>query len=254
MLMDQTTENNSGGGGAAPATSTTIPATQTEGISDSASLDQMYKTPVEEKVEPEKQPTQEGKPDEVSASGYGKPVEEAKLPVDAKVTPEVVVPPADAEPKVEFNSEGLNDDGKKVVEAFAKTHKLTKEVTQAFADQLKLQVKSIADIQTAQAQAAADNKKAVQAGWEDELKNDKDFGGENFKANIKRVDTVLEKLFPHTKNLLTTNKSMLPPSIMKDFLTVHKLMLSGESNIVNGQNGSVDSNDTGAFLNSFYKD
>jgi hypothetical protein len=252
LLMNQIAENSGGGGGTSAQVPTTPAIPKAEGGSDSAILNEMYKdAPTKEAAAPEKQPTQEAVPAkaaEPSATGYGQPD-----PTKEAVPPKTEVATPATETKVEFNAEGLNDDGKKIVTEFAKTHALTKEATQAFADQLKTQLKVIGDAQIKRETEAADKEKIMRSQWSTELKTDKDFGGEHFDANLKRVDTLMEKYFPHTKNLLTTTKGMLPPSIMKDLHSVYEVLLGNKSTMANAEAGAKTNMEGAQFLEDYYK-
>lgn len=252
LLMDQATETNGGG---ADGTKTSTPPTQTQETGDTAILQQMYgdaKTPTEEQPKPETTKDEKGKTgyEEVvvpPVSGYEDPTKttETKVedPAKSKETTET---------KVEVNVEGLSEDSAKLVKDFAATHKLSKEAADAFASVLKTQTGLVEQFKSQQAQMVEKARSEQKINWYNELKGDKDFGGENFNTNLKRVDTILEKFLPNTKNLLTSRKSMLPPSIMKDLHGLHKVLL-GSDPMVNGDSPSVQNNDDINFLNNFYK-
>ena len=255
--MNQVSEGDNGGGNGAQ---TPPPAsqTQTEGDSLSATLDEMYKdepTPPPAKVEDK--PTQEATKDEKkpdgetapSLTGYGDEPSQA-ADGDGKTPEKKEEKPAEEGVKVEFDATGLDDSNKTYVENFAKEHKLSKETTQAFANQIKAQNKVIADVADTYMKLQKQAQEATHKAWEDELKNDANFGGANFQRNLKRVDTVLDKLFPNAKIYLQNSKERLHPSAMKDLLSFYDSVLGGDSKIVNPETGAKE----GEFdLDEFYK-
>lgn len=259
--MNQT-DGNSGGGAAAPAAQTPPPQaqTQTQGGSDeTAVLESLYGKPPETKVEV--QPPQEGIKDEkgkVGASGYEEPPagsasgyeEPKKVETPAETKVETPAPAAD---DIKIDETGLSADQVKQVKDFAKSNKLTKEATDAFVKYTKDQSKLIADQKALQVQQIEQAKQQQRADWYNQLKTDKGFGGEVFDANLKRVDTILDKYFPNTKNLLTTRKSVLPPDIMKDLHSLHKVLLGSDTMVNPGNQTSQVVDDDQSFLKNFYK-
>lgn len=248
LKMNQVTENNQGGGN---TSQTPPPATPTKAEGDKLALDTMYKTEPEAAA-PEKQPEQKAVQDEKAApsvTGYGDIPADPPAPTETKPAEKVETP---ADPtKVEFDAKGLSDAGKTLVEEFAKKNALSKEATQAFADHMKIQVEALADLQAKQVADAKEAAIKQRKDWNNELLADKEFGGENYDKSLKKVDTVMERFFPNTKNLLTTNKGILPPSIMKDLHALHKTLLGSSDAMLNPESGATKSGHE--FLDEFYK-
>jgi hypothetical protein len=262
LLMNQTDGTNNGGGATPPAAQTPPPqaTSKAQGSSDETVLESLYGKPPEKT---EVQPPQEGtknkagkagaagyeEPPAGSASGYQEPkkVDPPAAPPETKVE----VPPAAAD-DIKFDETGLSKEAIEQVKNFAKTNKLSKEATDAFAKYTKDQAKSLSEQQALQAQQIEQAKTQQRSDWYNQLKTDKDFGGELFNANLKRVDTILDKFFPNTKNLLTTHKSVLPPDIMKDLHSLHKVLLGSETMVNPGNQSQNTQDDDQSFLKNFY--
>lgn len=250
MLFNQQTDSTGGGGGSSTQTPTDSAQPQSAGKTDAQVLDEMYKTPeaakpaaevpkVETKDTPKVEETK-------SATGYGEPA----VPPKVEEVKPAVVPVVDPT-KVEFNGDGLSEDGKTLVGDFAKKYSLSKEAAQGFADQLKSQLKAMSDIAVASQEKAKADAITQKNNWINELKTDREFGGEQFDTNLKRVDAVLKKLFPHTENLLTTSGATLPPSIMRDLQGLHKTLMSSDPSMFNSESAAKRSSPDD-FLNDFY--
>lgn len=110
--------------------------------------------------------------------------------------------------------EGFDKD---VVKKFATDNKFTKEQVEAYVEFAKADIEAQ---NAANKQAIADQRKA----WNEELKNDAEFGGDNFNKSIDTVEKFLDKHMPNMKKVLTERGSMLPPYIMKDFLKLSKVL------------------------------
>lgn len=261
LLFNEVSDTSGqGGSSAAPATQPASPAptiAQGTPANDTSAIDAMYgQKPQETKVEP----TQEGIPtkatDAAPASGYQapppgdttgyKPPEGDKLPTEETTEP----------PKGEalFDESGLSKDQIIGIKNFVAANKLSKEAAQeyvALAKGFKTQVEAYEKERAAKIQQAAQKQKA---NWFNELKQDKDFGGQNFDANLKKVDVVLDRFFPNTKKELTTNKSMLPPSVMRDLQSLHKALLGTEGTLVTPNTvGAEEGDEFTKHLKNFYK-
>lgn len=191
--------------------------------------------------EPEKQ--QEDA--EVDDLGYAKPAPEAgekgkegdsekKDPAEAEVkdpatgydkAPEKVEDPApdpktdDKKPEPdEFDKVlvGLSED--EIVEAkdFATKHKLSVEQIKAYGDLRKVRIAADEQAQKDAQKNFENEKLKIRASWHKELKEDRDFGGGNFEANVSKAEKVLAEFMPSTKKSLTERKAMLPPYVMRD--------------------------------------
>lgn len=157
---------------------------------------------------------------EKTATGYG--AEE----------PEEVVPPVEEKPKTPEQlteeekikteiTETIKDLGvgwdKEKITKFAIDNKLSK-------DQLAAYVKMAKDDDTASATAEKARVTAQRKEWNKSLKDDPEFGGEHFDKNVDRVEKLLEKNLPNTKKALTDKKGMLPPYLMRDLLSLAKVL------------------------------
>lgn len=135
---------------------------------------------------------------------------------------------------LELDLKGLAEDSVKDIQEFAKTHGLTKEQAQGLVDKRK-----------ADEDAKVSNKEAYKAEevkvfqkWETELKDDPDFGGQNFAQSVHNVNKLIREELPGIKNLLTSSGKRLPPSVMKDLNNVAR-KLYGETELVQGSNSGT---------------
>lgn len=190
-------------------------------------------------------PAEEVKP----LTGYGKDTEEVK-------PPEVVTPPAEEVKPEELTeeqklqkeiSEAVKELGdgfnKEKIAKFALENKLSKTQVEAYVKFAKSEEK---EILKAQEEAT----KAQRKSWGEELMKDPEFGGENFEKNVDRVEKVLKNYMPNTKKILTERGSMLPPYIMRDFLSLDKL-LNPTTPLVSGEPSVPAENDSN-FLDDMY--
>lgn len=240
LKQDQATDLNVGGYGA-PATTTQVPPppaqqqanpapTQAAGDSDADDgLDEFgYEIAKPEQTPPAQAqtPNPQAKKEAVApatepVAGYGKDPVVVPPPAAPETTP--------AEPiKLEYELDGkdLEKADFEKLQKFALDNKLSKEVAQALVNDRKAeqaQYKAeFEKIQNESKQKIAEQK----ASWHKELVDDPKFGGENFLHNLARVDKVLSTLMPGTKKVLTERKSMLPPYVMRDLLTVYNTLYS----------------------------
>lgn len=256
LLMDQATEAN--GGSSAAQTTTTAATTQATGSADDGTkaIDQMYSTTeaaaTKEQSTQQAVPTKEGEaaavsgytePPAGSGTGYVEPKPAEAKPAEAK--------PAEGE--VKFDESGLTPEAVKEVKDFATANKLTKEATEQYAKVIKQQATLINDYKANEQKLVEAAREKQKADWYNGLKADKDFGGDLFQTNLKRVDTILEKFMPETKNMLTSRKAMLPPEVMKDLHRMHQVLLGSETTIVNG-NSAVNAllSDDEKFIKDYY--
>jgi RecA-family ATPase len=198
------------------------PPAQTTEVDDGKDENGYELTPEEKKVdEPKKEETKvEEKPIEKPATGYGEnipePVEEVVPPVEKK--PEEMT---DEEKAVKEFSDVIKDLGegydKDKVKKFAVENKLTKTQLEAYVKMAKEEDKAIVE-------KAEKARISQRKSWNEELKNDPDFGGANFAKNVDRVEKVLENNMPSTKKFLTDKGIMLPPYLMRDLLGIAKAL------------------------------
>lgn len=159
-----------------------------------------------------------------AVSGYGK---EPEVIVDDPP----VIPPVE-QPKVdlgyEIETKDLDPKEALKIKEFAKTHSLTKEAAQAFANMRFSESQAVK-------QAELDNQKRfdkeiaeTKANWHKELKTHPTFGGEKFDHNVLQVEKLLTDHLPETKKVLTERKSMLPPYVMRDLAKFAEHLYSTE--------------------------
>jgi hypothetical protein len=160
---------------------------------------------------------------EEGVTGYEKPAEGSK--------------PAEEAKPLELDLKGLEEEKVADIVEFAKAHNLTKEQAQALVDKRK----GDEDAKVAAVETYKTKELEVFAKWEEELKADPDFGGENFANSVHSVNKLIREELPGLKNLLTTSGKRLPPSLMKDLNSVAR-KLYGETELVQGE--KVNSGDT----------
>lgn len=200
------------------------------------------KSPVEAKPAEEEDPKVEK-----AATGYDdkpeetKPVEESK-PAEEKPPGELTEEEKYAKEIAEVSKNLSDNYDKEKINKFAIEHKLTKA-------QLEAYVKLTKEDEAANIKRQEQLVKQQRNTWKTELKNDPEFGGENFIKNVDRVEKVLEKYLPDTKKVLTERGSMLPPYIMRDFLRLSKV-LNPTTKLVTGESKEVKKE--GNFLDEMY--
>lgn len=199
----------------------------------------------------------EGLPPIPKAVENPKPVEPPKLPEttiktgyeDSKETPKPVETPKPIEPpKEEVDISSVLKDlpqgyDQEAFTKFASENKITKEQAQAYV--------KFAQDEFAQIKKNHEYKQnEIKNQWTNDLKNDQNFGGENFSKNIHAVENLIENHLPNMKKALTERGGMLPPYIMKDLLNLHKL-LNPTTSLINGE-PSIPAKDDDDFLTEMY--
>lgn len=250
-----------GGAGAPNPTTPPNPApTQAQGGIDDGTkaINDLYGTkPVPTKVES----SQEGVPTKTTqgdpATGYVAPPAgdgTGYKPPEGEQRPTEKDAPVPTENEKLFDEAGMTKEQIDAVKNFAAANKLTKEALNEYVTLSKAAKNNVEVFKAEQMKAAQAAQAKQRSEWYNSLKTDKDFGGEHFETNLKRVDTVLEKFFPNTKNMLTKAKGMLPPDVMKDMQSIHKLLLGQEGSLVNpGAQTDAGLNDDEKFLKNYYK-
>ncbi len=263
LLLEEATDTSSqGGSSAAPATqpaSSTTAQPQGGFVNDTSAIDAMY-APKAEAAKPAEQSPQEGIPtkatDAKPASGYEapppgestgyKPAEGDSLPTEEATEP--------TKSESSFDETGLSKDQIIGIKNFIAANKLSKEAAAeyvALAKGFKTQVETYEKERQAKLQEAAVKQKKE---WYNSLKQDPEFGGQNFDANLKKVDIVLDRFMPETKKELTSRNGMLPPVVMKDLQRLHKLLLGSEGTIVTPDTvGAEEGDEFTKHLKNFYK-
>lgn len=260
--------NTSGGTGAAPTQTSTTKAAPEAAGAGTGGIDDMYgedkpaaggQEDVQQQQQVQKpddkgQPTQQAektKEDETdSSTGYENPIDDKPAPAATDKPAEQAAPT-----EVKFDETGLTKDQVTNLKSLAEKHKWNQDSVNEYTALMKASTTTFENykqqVQQQQQQAVLNQRKQ----WQTELSSDPNFGGEQFKANLKRVDTVLTKHFPTIKNMLTTTKGMLPPGAMKDLLKVHDLLHGAGKPMVNptaGQNGDQEENDMMKKIDEFY--
>lgn len=260
MLLDKAADDKGAAGGATPA-SETPPATPAADAKGAAAVEatgdqfdafgyKIIKPPEEirEEEKPTETPAKEEKLEDIKdpATGYG-----VKPPVVPKEDDPPAGDPPPAEPPppkdLEIDTKGLADAEAAKIKDFAKANGLSKDQAQKLADSRKADAKAVVD---AQAKMQKDNEIAVaktKASWHDELKNDKDFGGEagvNFDKSLLKVEKVLKDFLPGTKKQLTEGGITLHPTVMKDLAKLAD-KLYGSEKFEQGSAGQAPDGDAG---------
>lgn len=195
-------------------------------------------------------------PGEAGSLGYDAPPPAPETP-PAPPPPGASTPPA---PAADPNAHQLvemkelaADDQKKFGEYFT-AHKLSKEAQQAFVDMRKAEIAANAKAQADYEQQIKTETAKLKSDWYNELKNDKDFGGSNFDVNTKLVNKFVQEFMPNTKKVLTEKGGMLPPSTMRDFLSVAKRLFETEKVVTGDGSGTSETTtpDNWKFLGDLY--
>jgi hypothetical protein len=166
---------------------------------------------------------------EKSATGYGD-----EPPVVEDLPP--IVPPVPPAAPDEFDKvlEGLDKDDVTKVKEFAKANKMSVEQVKAYGE---LRKKELADAKVYAERLEKEEANQVlkqRAAWHKELVDDPAFGGEKYKANVSKVDKVLEKHMPNFKKQLTERGGVMPPYIMRDMAKLYD-HLYGTEKLVQGE-------------------
>jgi len=204
----------------------------------------MGETKTEEKPEEKKVEEKSEEPEEKvePSTGYDEEPKVDKKP-EEKVEEKSE---GDEEPKLEEQIDEILGDinDKETIKKFALDNNMTKEQVENYIALRKAEDQRLIE-------ENAQRIKETRKGWFNELKNDEEFGGENFDRNIANVEKLLAKFLPNTKKQLTDTKGMLPPYIMRDLLKVHKA-LNPKAELVNGEPKQVEKETTN-FLDDMYQ-
>lgn len=188
------------------------------------------KDPPKDPVDPPKDPPKEEVID--PATGYKKdvskdPVDPPKDPPKDPVVDPVDPPVSEEDLKKQFDAVLGDHPSKDLISKFAIDNKMTKEQVENYATLIKAEDAQVVKNQEAQVKATRD-------GWDKELREDKDFGGENFPKSLDRVEKLMAEFMPNTKKALTDNGGMLPPYFMRDLLSLSQA-LNPTTELVGGQ-------------------
>jgi len=174
---------------------------------------------------------------EEPVTGYGKKPLEAPAEEEKKKDE-----PPPVKDELELNTEGVPKEEIEKVRTFAKQHKVSKEIAQAFLELRKGEIKAQAE---ADAKAAADYEKAKKrqwAEWDKELRADQTFGGDKFEFNLNRVEKVMSEFMVNTKKRLTESKGVLPPYLMRDLAKLADRLYETEK-FVQGESTKPEADD-----------
>lgn len=261
------TQGNDGGSGGGGQSQTQTPATvttpKTEGNSDNAALEEMYKggtqIPAEEQQTQEGIQNQEAKPGD---SGYVEPVGKDSGYGDGAGDKPATDPAKDEKPAQvdatvvdEKLYEGLEKETADAAKEFITANKLNPEAAKAALDFLKKQSGALETYKAGEAQRIQEARTAQKTQWFNELKTDKEFGGENFNKNLSKAEKVINNHMSGFKNILTTTKGMVPPNVMKDLAKMHDVLYGTEPMVSGGVNGGTGTgnSDEAKFIKDFYK-
>lgn len=182
---------------------------------------------------------------EKPSTGYGDepPKEEAEPVVEKTEAEKTEEEKVKGEITEALKELGDNFDKEKITK-FAVENKLSKDQVAAYAKFAKGE----------QAAVEAQVKKQIaaqRASWHKELKEDAEFGGENFRKNVDRAEKVLQKYFPNMKKQLDDKKSVLPPYLMRDLALLSK-QLNPTTKLVTGDAVEKKKESSGFEPDDFY--
>lgn len=210
-----------------------------------------YSQPPEEVLPKVEEVPPEEKKDEIikdKSTGYG---EEPKPGDENKDDPKEPKkdegdPEKDAEKELEefLGNVGDNYDKEKLTQ-FAKENGLNKTQIEAYVNMTN------AEMEEAR-KAQEENIKTQRNKWYIELKEDSKFGGENFDKNVDRVERLLKDFMPETKKHLTERGTMLPPSTMRDLLSI-SLALNPTKEFEQGEQPPEVKSESDNWLSDMYK-
>lgn len=168
---------------------------------------------------------------ETPATGYaGEPPKVEDEPPPPKA------PPAEPPALDDFDKvlDGLGEADKLAFKGMATKTKLTPDQLKELAVMRKQEIKAANDFTDEQTKSRERQVMQQRATWHKELKEDKDFGGENFDKSVAKAEQVLEEFFPLTKKALTEHKTMLPPYYMRDLAKLAEHMFGNKETLVTG--------------------
>jgi hypothetical protein len=265
ILYEEVKTGDTGGGGSNGQTSQVPPTTpdpatvQTQGdtydaygykIEPAAPPEtKPIEVPVENKSASAEIPKQE--PD--VKTGYETPIEVPKE--ETPVTEEKKQdPPVEDKEKIVTDFGILPETDKKSFTEYFDKHNLPKEARDALVEIRKNELATQQKAQTDYNKQVQLETAKLKSNWYNELKADKDFGGAKFDANVKMVNKFVGDFLPSLKKMLTEKDGMMPPSVMKDYLSLAKKLNETEK-LVQGDPGASETKPAGKydFLDGYYK-
>jgi hypothetical protein len=249
ILMNEADDNNGGGSGYESDTKDTSAQSasgDTGSEAEGDSFDELGYPIVQEEGSQTKE-KKESKSDEkkaddkkepaTKATGYGEePPVEDKKPDEQKVDDKKPDEKKPDEESFEIKVEGLEKEELDKLNQFAKQHKVSKEVAQAYAENRARELK--------EAQLAYDKQVSeTKRQWHNELKTDPTFGGEKYGYNVMQAEKVLEDFMPGLKKSLTERGAMLPPYVMKDLANLANTLYANDKFVNGDPSGTKDEKD-----------
>lgn len=265
IVYEEVKTGDTGGGGSngqVPPQSTTVTpdpsTTQTQGDTYDA-----YGYKIEPAKTPEAKPNEvpgENKPNATEVqkqesdvkTGYEAPIE---VPVETPPVETPVVPPVvDDKDKIVTDFGTLSEEDRKSFSEYFEKHKLPKEARDNLVEIRKNELAAQQEVKVNYEKQVQLETAKLKSNWYNELKNDKDFGGTKFDANVKMVNKFVGDFLPSLKKMLTEKDGMMPPSVMKDYLSLAKKLNETEK-LVQGDPGASETKTTGKydFLDGYYK-
>lgn len=193
-------------------------------------------------------------PPDKTGYGIGEPTEKPPAPPASEAKPAVEVPKP-GEFKLEVDMKDLSEADQKSLSSIMEKHKLPKDAQESLVAMKKSELSQAAQQKAEQEKQFQAQIQKTKTDWFNELKNDKDFGGANFDANVKLVNKFVTDFMPNTKKMLTEKGGMLPPSTMRDFHSVAKKLYETESFVQGDGSGASETKQPGKwnFLSDLYQ-
>lgn len=139
------------------------------------------------------------------------------------------------EKPLELDLKGFKEEEVQHIREFAKANGLTKEQAQAMVDNQRADQDDLAKLREDRKAEEA----KIYAKWEQELRDDPDFGGANYGHSVGAVNKFISEHLPSFGKALTAAGKRLPPIAMKEILKVSEKMY-GESTFVEGSKTSTE--------------
>lgn len=188
-------------------------------------------TPPKDGDKPPKNPAEKTEKVEIvdPATGYG----DEPLKVEDDPAPPAAPPAPPAEPPKSDDIDkalvGVDPADMKLVKAEVTKLKLSPEQAKEYAA-LKIEERKNATNFAENQQKENDRARTkLKAAWDNELRTDKDFGGETFGKNVQQGERVLQEFFGEWKKDLTKAKAMLPPNVMRGLARLADQLYKTES-------------------------
>lgn len=156
-------------------------------------------------------------------TGYGKDIPEPKD--DPPAPP--AADPKDAEIEKHLG-EGLPKEEVEKIKSFAKTNEMTEKQIKAYGDLRRQEIQAEQERQSNLDKEHEKERQRIFRGWQEELRKDPAFGGENFESNVTLVEKLVHNHLPEYKKRLTEAGGMMPPYLMRDLAKLAKAVYKTE--------------------------